>query len=215
MSEQVTIPAPPDIVKWQGMSIQAERMANMIEIATDEEDQMAIDSLSQIKTFQKEVTAAKDAALDPFKVFVNRVRNMFKPIEDSLASAESVIKDKRKAFVVAREKAREEENRKRLAEHAAKVKAAQEEAKATATPAPIVAPPPVVMSAPQTTRGEVGQSTVKKFRNYEVVDINAFASARPDLVKIEVKRRETLEALKQTQEIPGLRVFEDMQVTSR
>lgn len=215
MSEAVTIPNPPDLVKWQGYSIEAERIAEVIEITSDEENGMAIDSLSRIKTFQKQVTAAKDEALDPFNVLVNRVRNMFAPIEDSLANAEKVIKDKQKAFVVARENARAEENRKRMAEHAAKVKAEQEAAKAKGEAAPIIAPPPVVMSAPVTTRGEVGQSTVKKFWNYEVTDINALAAARPDLVKIEVKRREALEAVKQNQSIPGLRVFEDMQVTSR
>lgn len=215
MSEQVAIPTPPDLVKWQGYSIEAERIAGVIEITSDEEDQMAIDSLSRIKTFQKEVVAAKDKELDPFKVLVNRVRNMFAPIEDSLTKAESIIKDKRKAFVVAREKAREEENRKRMEEHAAKVKAERDAAKAAGTTAPIVAPPPVVMSAPVTTRGEVGQSTVKKFWNYEVTDLQQFATACPTLVKIEVKRRETLEVLKTNQNIPGLRVFEDMTVTSR
>lgn len=215
MSEAVQIPGPPDLVTWQKYSIEAESVAGVIEITSDEENQMAIDSLSRIKTFQKEVTAAKDKALDPFKVFVNRVRNMFAPIEDSLENAEKVIKAKQKAFIMAREKAREEENRKRMEEHAAKVKAEREAAKAKGEAAPIVAPPPVVMSAPATTRGEVGQSTVKKFWNYEVVDLNAFAAAHPELVKIEVKRRETLEAVKKNQNMAGLRIFEDMQVVSR
>jgi hypothetical protein len=215
VSEQITVPGPPDLVKWQGFSIQAERMAGAIEITTDEEDQMAIDSLSQIKTFQKSVTAAKDEALEPFKAFVNRVRNMFAPIEDSLTNAETVIKGKRKAFILERDRLRDEENRRRMEEHALKVKAEQDRAKAANVPAPIVAPPPVVMSAPVTTRGDVGSSTAKKFWNYEVTDLAALYAARPDLVKLEVKRRETLEAVKGNQTIPGLRIFEDITVTSR
>ncbi len=215
MSEAVTIPGPPDLVKWQGMSIEAERIAEIIEITTDEEHGMAVDSLSRIKSFQKSVTAAKDEALDPFKILVNRVRAMFKPIEDSLEAAEVKIKAKQKAFIVERERIREEENRKRLAEHVAKVKAEQDKAAAEKRDAKIVAPPPVVMSAPATTRGDVGLANARKFWNYEVTDIGLLARERPELVKMEAKRREILEVIKVNQSVPGLRVYEDIQVTAR
>ena len=41
------------------------------------------------------------------------------------------------------------------------------------------------------------------------------SAARPDLVTIEPKRRDILSAIKTLHEIPGLRIFEDSEVSAR
>lgn len=51
--------------------------------------------------------------------------------------------------------------------------------------------------------------TVREFTNFEVLDIMELAKARPDLVKIEPKRKEILALIKTEKEIPGLRIFPD------
>lgn len=86
-----------------------------------------------------------------------------------------------------------------------------------------------------TPSSSVAGMGVKKEYDYEVVEINAFAQQYPDLVKIEVKRRETLEAIKsgrfnvhewskdQQMSVPtdiigipaGLRVFEVTKINVR
>ena len=216
MNEELTVPEVKlDVVRWNGLAIQAERIANAIEITTDEEDSMAVDSLSQIKTFQKQVDQAEDEALTPFKTLVNRIRNTFAPIKTSLTNGEAIIKTKRKAFLMEKERVRQEEEAKRQAEFQAKVAKEREEAKKKGEPAKILTPPPVVMSAPTTTRGDQGQSSASKFFNFEVIDIAALYAARPDLCKIEVKRADCLKAVATNQQIPGLRIFEDMRITAR
>jgi len=203
-----------DVVKWNGLAIQAQRTAGAIEITTDEEDQMAIDSLSEVKSFQKQVETAKASALEPFNQLVNRIRNAFAPITDSLKSAEEIIKNKRKAFLFEKDRIQREEEAKRQAEFQAKVAREREEAKAKGETAKIIAPPPVVMPAPVTTRGDMGKSTASDYWNFEVVDINALYNARPELCKIEVRRADTLKAVDKDQSIPGLRVFKDKRISA-
>lgn len=204
-----------DLTQWNGLAIQAERIAAAIEITSDEEDVMAVDSLSDVTRFKKEVEAARKGEVDPFNKLVKRVNDLFRPIADSLENAEKVIKDKRVFYLREKERVRQTEEQKRLAEYNAKLEAERKKAEEEKREMKIVTPPPVILAAPTTTRGETGASSAKKFWNYEVTDIGELYKARPDLVKIEERRREILEALKTNQSIPGLRVFEDYTITSK
>jgi NADH dehydrogenase/NADH:ubiquinone oxidoreductase subunit G len=204
-----------DLVVWHGYSIEAQRTAEAIQIIDDVEEGMAVDALSKIKTFQKQTEEARKTNVEPFNLLVKRVNAMFKPISESLDLAEGKIKEKVKFYRMEKERVRQVEEAKRLAEYNAKIEAERKAAKEKGEEARIIAPPPTIMEAPQTSRGEVGAATAKKFWNYEVVDIHALYSARPDLVTIEPKRRDILVACGKSQTIPGLRVFEDMQIAAR
>lgn len=204
-----------DVVKWNAYAIEAEKTAGVISIADDTEEGMAVDYLSKIKSFQKETEAARVAHVDPFNTLVKRVNGIFKPIGTSLENAEKAIKEKVKFYRMEKERVRQEEEARRLKEYQEKVAAEQAAAKAKGESAPIIAPPPTILPAAQTTRGEVGATTASKFWNYEVTDLAALYVARPDLVTLEVKRRETLAAITKNQNIPGLRIFEDMKVSAR
>jgi hypothetical protein len=62
---------------------------------------------------------------------------------------------------------------------------------------------------------------VKPVLDYEVLDVGALYEAQPHLVLLNVKRKETLAALKKMQdlgvklEIPGLKIFEIFTVNKR
>ena len=204
-----------DLTQWNGFAIAAERTANAIEITTDEEDGMAIDSMSEITKFKKDVEAARKNEVGPFNELVKRVNDIFRPPITTLEAAEKIIKDKRVFYLREKEKMRQAEEQKRLAEYQAKIEAERKKAEKEHREMKIVTPPPIVLQAPSTTHGSAGSSTAKKFWNYEVLDIAELAKARPDLVKIEPKAREILAAAKIDQSIPGLRIFEDMSITSR
>jgi hypothetical protein len=204
-----------DLVKWQGLSIEAERIATAIQITDDEEEGMAVDSLSRIKQFQKETESARKDHVEPFNILVKRVNTMFRPIAESLEKAESAIKEKIKFYRVEKEKVRREAEAKALAEYQAKVDAERKAAEAKHEIPKIVAPPPVILPASQTTRSSEGAATVRAFWNYEVLDIHELYKAKPGLVALMEKRREILEAIKTNQNIPGLRIFEDTLVSAR
>ena len=209
---EARVPEMNELVKWQGYSIEAERMAQSLAITCDEEDQMAVGSLSQIKQFQKETENARKAHVDPFNTLVKRVNGMFKPIAESLERAENVIKEKMKFYRIEKEKVRQREEAKQLEEYRAKIAA---EVKKPEAEQRIVAPPPVILPAATTTRGGEGSASAKEFWNYEVMDIAALYAARPDLVTLEGKRRDILAAVKTNQTIPGLRIYKDMEIAAR
>ena len=204
-----------DLVTWQGFSIQAERIASSIEITCDEEEGMAVDSLSQIKTFMKQTEEARKNEVDPFNRLVKRVNDMFRPIGESLENAEKAIKEKVKFYRIEKERIRQEAERKRQEEYERKVEEERKKAEATGKEQKIVTPPPTVLPVAQTTHGSIGSATAKEFWNYEVMDIQALYAVRPDLVKMEVKARETKAACQISQTIPGLRIFEDMEIAAR
>ena len=203
-----------DLVKWNGFSIEAERIALAITITDDVEEGMAVYSLSRIKTFQKQTEDARKLHVEPFNQLVKRVNNAFKPISESLDRAENAIKAKIKFYRQQKEAVRQAEEARRMAEYEKQLEAERAKVKKGET-AKIVALPPTILPEATTTHGDIGSATSKKFYNFEVVDMTALAAARPDLVKIEVRRRETLAAIKDGRAIAGLRIFEDLEIAAR
>ena len=204
-----------ELVRWQGMSIEAGRIAQALEITDDTEEGMAVDTLSKIKTFQKETEGARKEHVQPFNELVKRVNDMFRPISDSLSSAEETIKGKMKSYRLAKERIRQEEERKRQEEYEKKLEEERKRAKKAGDEQKIVLPPPAVLPVATTSRGSQGAATAKKFWNYRVVDLAALYVARPDLVELTIKHRDTLAAVETSQTIPGLEIFEDMRISAR
>lgn len=193
---------------------QAKEIADAIEITDDSEASLATDSLSSIKKMSKEVEEKRKAYVGPFNAVVDKINSTIKPFTASLASAETTIKQKVADYTREKENRRRAEESKRQAEFAAKIAAEQEKAKEEKRETKIIAPPVAIMEQNQ-IRGGAGVASTSKFWNYEVVDLSLLARTRPDLVKIEIRHRETLEACKTKQEIQGLRVFEDIRVSAR
>ena len=69
-----------DLTEWNGKAIQSERTAAAIEITTDEEDSMAVDSLAEITRFKKGVESARKTEVEPFNLLVKKINDIFRPI---------------------------------------------------------------------------------------------------------------------------------------
>jgi hypothetical protein len=157
------------LVQWTGMSIEAERIANAIEITCDEEESMAISAISKIKSFGKETEAARKNHVEPFNKLVKRVNDMFRPISDSIEKAETEIKAKIGGYRTEKEKARLEFERKQQEEFQRKIAEEQAKAKAEKREAVIIAPPVATMKE-TVTRTENGSAFSRKVWKFRIVD---------------------------------------------
>ena len=198
-----------DLTEWNALSIKAERIANAIEIDSDEEEQMGIDSLADIKRFQKQVEEARKNQVDPFNKLVKRVNDIFRPIGDGLVKSEAVIKDKVKNWRVKKEQIRQAEERKRQAEYAAKIAEEQAKAKLEKREVEIVIPPPAIIQT--ITRGTSSTASSRKVWKFEILDESKIP--RQYLIVDESKIRAAIKL--GTREIEGVKIFEDFDISVR
>lgn len=199
-----------DVVKYHGYSIEAKKTAEMLSVVDDIEAGLAVDARSKIKTYRKEAEADRKDKKAPFLDMGRRIDTVYNGIVQTFDEADEIIGKKLSVFQMEKlrlQRAAEEEQQR---EYQKRIAAEQAKAKKEKREAEIVAPPPVILPPDTTIRGSQGATTFKKFWNYRIVDLDALYKARRDLVRLEDRRREILEALKTDQEIPGLEVFEDM-----
>lgn len=204
-----------DVTAWNAKAILAEKTAQRVTITDDTEEGMAVDSLSEIKTFQKEVETARKSEVEPFNKLLKTINDAFRPIADRLTSAEDAIKGKIRIYRMEKENIRRREEGRLRKEHDAAVAAEQKAAAEENRQAQIVLPPPAILPEAPTARGEIGKATSKTFWNYRVIDIGKLYAARPELVELKEKRRLVLEAVKDGKAIRGLELFEDMQIAAQ
>jgi hypothetical protein len=209
-SEEIKVaPVVVDLVKWNAFSIEAEQTADFITITDDEENGMAINTLSKIKQFGKEVESARTETVKPLNDLVKRVNNMYKPITESLTKSESVIKGKMLSFANEKERIRREEEAKRQREfEEAKRKAEQErieaqkkadaEAKKNKTVPVIVEQtfiePPKPLMEEKSVRSSEGMTTIQKSWKGEVSNpmdiLKAIIEGRISISVVEFKQSE-------------------------
>jgi hypothetical protein len=201
--------------------------ASEVLILTRHDLSHATDLVKAIKTRFKDIEDERTRMVKPFNDGVKAINARFKSMTAPLAEAEEAVKARMLIFQK-QEEARAIEEAKRqeriAQEAAAKARAAQEAAMAQDaaqadetldrapmphSPAmPLQAASEIAVSHRPTTYGQTGAvSTVKKTWAYELVDIQALAAARPDLVLVDaVKVNQEIRG--KGGEIPGLRVFE-------
>jgi len=209
-----------DLTEWNALSIKAERTANAITVDSDEEEQMSIDSLGEIKRFMKQVEEARKGQVEPFNKLVKRVNDIFRPIGDSLDKSEAIIKDKIKQWRIKKEEIRQAEEKKRLAEYQKKIAEEQAKAKKEKREAEIIVPSPAVL--PTQTKGNTASAPTRKMWKAEVVDpalfIKAIAEGKAPIEAIEIKASFINAQAKQYKRdgvYPGIRFYEDIDVSIR
>lgn len=209
-----------DLTEWNGLSIKAERIAGAISVDSDEEEQMAIDSLGDIKRFMKQVEEARKNQVDPFNKLVKRVNDIFRPIGDGLEKSELVIKNKVKVWRTKKEEIRQAEERKRQQEYQAKIAAEQAQAKKEKREAEIILPPPAVIQT--VTKGTTSTAPTRKTWKAEVVDpmllVKGIADGIIPLEAIEIKAsflNTQARAYKRDGVYPGVKFFEDVDISIR
>ena len=230
-------PLRVDLIKWHAYSIEAEATAGFITITDDEENGMAINTLSKIKTFGKEVESARTETVKPLNDLTKRVNSMYKPITESLEKSEKVIKGKMLSFAQEKERIRQLEEQKRQREfEEAKRKAelefleakkkAEAEAKKNKT-VPVVVEqkfiePPVALVEEKTVRTSEGVTSIVKSWKGEVVNpmelLKGIIEGRISIACVEFKPAELnnyAKAKKVAGTFDGIRVFEDQRIMSR
>lgn len=237
-SEEIKVaPVVVDLVKWNAFSIEAEATAEFISITDDEENAMAVNTLSNIKSFAKEVESARTETVKPLNDLVKRVNGMYKPITDSLTKSESVIKAKMITFSNEKERIRREEEAKRQREFEEQKRQAQKEyeeaqkkaaaeAKKTGT-APVVVEqkivePPKPLMVEKTVKSSDGQTTIIKSWKAEVSNpmeiLKAILDGRVSVSVIEFKASELnnfAKAKKVEGVFDGIKVYEHQTVSAR
>lgn len=237
-AEEIKVPPiKVDLVKWNANAIIAEQMANAIEISSDEENEMAINTLSNVKKYFKEIESSESEAVKPINTLKQRVKDLYRPIIDSFEKSEKIIKDKmltfakekeaeRKRLEAERQKAFEEAQAKAKAEAAEKQRIADAEAKKNKT-APVVVEtayvePPKPILEEKTVKTSVGSSTIIKSWKGEVSNpmelLKAIIDGRVSIAVVDFKQIELnnyAKAKKVEGVFDGIKVYENQTVSAR
>lgn len=179
----------------------------------------ATDVVKAIKTRTKEIEEERTRIVKPFNDGVKAINARFKGMTAPLEEAESSVKGKMLAFQKDEERRANEEAARLAKIQRESDEKARQQAKEESNgddirsmPLPSAVEAAVAYNAPihrPTTYGQTGAvSTVKKVWAFELLDIKALASARPDLVVVDtVKINQLIRGV--GGEIPGLRIFEN------
>jgi len=204
-----------------------EQQVSSLVVATEEDEQKAVELLGLVKQRAKRVEELRKFFVSPLNDQVKGINNLFKKESEPLDLLEHTIKSKLTAFVLERErKVREEaariEQERREAE-AARLKAEAEAAKKAKkagepTPAPIAQPEalevPEVQAAPTAVRSASGQAIYKDVTKVRVVDMAALQAAHPELFDLSMPRLNKLVSDGYVN-IPGVEVYKDKEIAHR
>jgi hypothetical protein len=209
-----------DLTQYKVLSVKSERIASAIEIDSDAEEQMAIDSCAEIKRYAKQIEEARVKEKEPFKVIAEYIDDCFRPLTVSFKTADETIKDKIKKWRIKKEQIRQVEEKKRLAEYQKKIAEEQAKAKKEKREAEIIVPPPAVL--PTQTKGNTASAPTRKTWKAEVVDpalfIKAIAEGKAPIEAIEIKASFINAQAKQYKRdgvYPGIKFYEDIDVSIR
>jgi seryl-tRNA synthetase len=184
-----------------------ERIASL-KIVDEPSHLLAVETSSIITRLKKMVEKARKDQVDPLNAEVKEINAHFKQYSERLDELDTPVRKMLSVWDVEQERIRQEkEDRQRKAMEELRRKELEEAAKNRTEAAPALVLP--TKEVEKTVHSDTGSATSMLFWNYEVTDIDALYKARPDLVKMEEKRRETLVAVGTDQTIPGLRIFRD------
>ncbi len=171
------------------------KKANEFSIRSKADMEEAGELAGQIGTMVRSVDAQRAEFIAPILEAQRRINARFKAITDPLSSALAGLKAKiavKWAAIRAEDEAKAAEERKRLEKlHERRVDRAEA---AGREPPP---PPPMPVAA---TQKRVGSATVREEIDYEVVDMKAI----PERF-LEIKRGPLLAALRQGEDVPGVK----------
>lgn len=168
--------------------------AEQLTIKTDEDMEAATDLLSKIKKVGKLIKERKEAITRPLMESLNSTRDLFKPLEQSHASAESIIKTKMLGY----QHEVEEKNRIEQQRIAARVE------KGTMKQETAIEKIGNQQEVKKQAEGKVGKITTRKVTKYRVTDESKLPREFliPNMSKIN-------EALKAGQEVPGAESYQE------
>jgi hypothetical protein len=187
------------IVKQQ--ATKALTAAEALNITTQEDYESATDMLSKIKTVGKMISERKKAITAPLMESLNSVRDLFKPIEQSHANAERIIKDKMLDY----QRKLDEDREKEKARIAARVEKGTMKAETAIKKVEEMAP------VPTSAKGKVGQVVTRTIKRVRITDETKIPREylMPNMALINEA------VLKQGVEIPGVEMYEEKTIAAR
>jgi hypothetical protein len=204
-----------DVALWNARAIESQRLADRIEITDDMEEEIAVGFITGTTKFFKDAEEERKSQVDPFNSLVKKINRVYKSISDPLSASIEIVKKKRSAYLMEKDRKIAEENRRRQEEHQKEIEEVQKLAAEMETEAPVIAPPPTILETKEAVRTENGSAFARKEWFAEVTDVELLYKTRPDLVKLETKLREIKSATKNGEQIPGLRVYQDYSQSTR
>jgi hypothetical protein len=237
-SEEIKIPPiTVDLVKWNANAILAEQTAKDIVISSDEENEMAINTLSSVKKYFKEIEKSEDESLKPVNTLKARIKDLYRPIIDSFTASEKIIKDKMLEFAKEKEAERkrlEAERQKKFEEEQAKAREiakekqrlADLEAKKNKT-APVVVevayvePPKPILEEKTVKTGSASSTIIKSWKG-EVSNpmeiLKSIVAGKVSIAVIDFKQIELnnfAKAKKVEGVFDGIKVYEDQRISAK
>jgi hypothetical protein len=191
-------------------------------ISSQDAMEKGADLAKQLKALAKMAEEERVAIVKPFNDGVKAINERFKTMINPLLEAAKGIEHKMLTYKQEQDRiAREAQEAHRKAQEAEAARLAAEIAARQSHEPEIIFPvatsiaAPQVVAVPQITRGVMGSSaSVRKTWTFEVLDIVALATARPDLVTtISAKINEEIRG--KGGEIPGLRIYQQETMSVR
>ena len=186
------------IVKQQ--ATKALNAANEVKIETQEQYEGATDLLSKIKQVGKMLKERKEEITRPLMDALNSARDLFKPIEQSHAEAERIIKSKMVSY--------QDEQERIQAIERAKIAARVE--KGTMKQETAIKKMEAMPEVPTTAHGKVGMVSTRIMKKLVITDENAVPReyCSPDSTKIKA-------ALDAGKEVLGAKYVEEKVISAR
>ena len=174
--------------------------ANEINISTQEHYESATDLLSKIKSVGKLIKERKEEITKPLTDALNSARDLFKPIEQSHAEAERIIKGKMVDYQNEQEKIREAE----------KAKIAARVEKGTLKQETAVKKMAEITTVPTNAQGKFGSVSTRIIKRISIIDASLIPREYcvPDNTLIK-------EALDAGKEVPGAKYIEEKTIVAR
>ncbi len=204
-----------DITELSVAALQAQVFADNLEIINDSDMKLAIEGVAEIKAEAKTGEEARKKVVDRPNKYVKSVNAYFKEPLDIFEVAVKKINTKMNFFRETMRIRAEEKQRIELEKYQEKVEAAKLEAARSGKPEDVIPLPKTFSEPAATIRTATASATFVEFNDYEVADIHAVYKSHPELVSLEIKRKDTLELLKTMQNVPGLVIFKNSTTRSR
>jgi len=204
-----------------------EAAGNITEIADSFDNECAVEAVRDIKSIMSDVESCRKTVKAPVLKLGKAIDQAAKDFCGALITEQARVQklitgyaDEQRKIAWEAEKARRaeqerlERERQAAAEELKKAETPEETYRAKRTVAKAVqaeADNKAISTAPEKVSGLV----VTRRKDFRIVDIDALHKARPDLVHVMPKRSEILEAIKTTDKIPGLEIFEETKTSIR
>lgn len=184
----------------QDQTSKAMQMATELIIDSDAKMFEATDLLKKIKVVGKMITEKKELITKPLNQALKEARDMFRPIEESCAESESLVKRKMIAYQNEQERIRKAE----LAKIEKKVETGTMKVETA------IKKIETVQEVQKSVQGEFGAASTRIIKKVRITDENLIPREYlvPDMKKIETVAKAGVE-------IPGVEVYEEKSIAIR